>query len=100
VVRVSGRDTAFCAKCNTICPVNTISVKIPHRLKLRVENESSRRGVSKSRLIRDALERAFGKEKQTPGATVFDLSKDLCGSVRGGPRDLAGNKKHLDGYGK
>jgi hypothetical protein len=76
-----------------------MSVKIPHSLKLRMERESSRRGMSKSRLIRDALESAFGRDKQMPGATVFDLTKDLCGSVRGGPRDLSSNKKHLDGYG-
>jgi hypothetical protein len=79
--------------------MNTISVKIPHRLKLCVESESSRRGLSKSCIIREALERAFGKEKPIPGATVGDLTKDLCGSVHGGPRDLAGNKKHLDNYG-
>jgi predicted DNA-binding protein len=79
--------------------MNTISVKIPHRLKLRVESESSRRGLSRSRLIREALEQVFGKEKRTPDATVFDLTKDLCGSVRGGPRDLASNKKYLDRYG-
>jgi predicted DNA-binding protein len=79
--------------------MHTMSVKIPHSLKLRMERESSRRGMSKSRLIRDALESAFGQDKQMPGATVFDLTKDLCGSVRGGPRDLSSNKKHLDGYG-
>ena len=77
----------------------TISVKIPHGLKLRMERESSRGGLSKSRLIRDALERALDQRKQMAGATVFDLTKDLCGSVRGGPRDLSSNKKHLDGYG-
>lgn len=79
--------------------MHTMSVKIPHSLKLRMERESSRRGMSKSRLIRDALESAFGQDKQMPGATVFDLTKDLCGSVRGGRRDLSSNKKHLDGYG-
>jgi predicted DNA-binding protein len=79
--------------------MHTMSVKIPHSLKLRMERESSRRGMSRSRLIRDALESAFGQDKQMPGATVFDLTKDLCGSVRGGPRDLSSNKKHLDGYG-
>jgi Ribbon-helix-helix protein, copG family len=79
--------------------MHTISVKIPYSLKLRIERESSRRGLSKSRLIRNALERALGQGKQMPGATVFDLTRDLCGSVRGGPRDLSSNKKHLDGYG-
>jgi hypothetical protein len=79
--------------------MHAISVKVPHSLKLRMERESSRRGLSKSRLIRDALESAFGQGKEMPGATVFDLTNDLCGSVRGGPRDLSSNKKHLGGYG-
>ena len=93
------RGIALCANCITLKAMHTMSVKIPHSLKLRMERESSRRGMSKSRLIRDALESAFGQDKQMPGATVFDLTKDLCGSVRGGPRDLSSNKKHLDGYG-
>ena len=52
----------------------------------------------KSRLVREALENAFG-QRQIRTATVYDLTRDLCGSVRGGPRDLASNKKHLADYG-
>ena len=77
----------------------TISVKIPESLKLRVETESRRRGLSKSHLVREALERAFAAKKGEAGTTVFDLTKDLCGAVTGGPRDLSSNPKHLDGYG-
>jgi hypothetical protein len=76
-----------------------MSVKVPHSLMLQMERESTRRGLTKSRLIRDALERALDQRRRMAGATVFDLTKDLCGSVRGGPRDLSSNKKHLDGYG-
>jgi hypothetical protein len=79
--------------------MTTISVKIPESLKLRMETESNRRGLSKSRLIREALERAFTARKAEAGTTVFDLTKDLCGTVTGGPRDLSSNPKHLDGYG-
>jgi predicted DNA-binding protein len=80
--------------------MTTISVKIPEKLKLRMESESSRRGVSKSRLIREALERAFGKKTMEGGPTVFDLTKDLCGAVTGGPADLSSAKEHLEGYGE
>jgi hypothetical protein len=79
--------------------MTTISVKIPESLKLRMESESNRRGLSKSRLIREALERAFATKKAAAGVTVFDLTKDLCGAVTGGPSDLSSNPKHLDGYG-
>jgi predicted DNA-binding protein len=80
--------------------MDTISVKIPHGLKLRMESESSRRGQTKSRLIREALEDAFGQRTKIRTTTVYDLTRDLCGSVRGGPRDLASTKKHLADYGK
>ena len=88
------------AKNVILLPVTTISVKIPEKLKLRMESESSRRGVSTSRLIREALERAFGAEQTAADATVFDLTRDLCGSVKGGPRDLSSNNKLLEGYGE
>jgi predicted DNA-binding protein len=93
------RNIAFCAECITLPSMHAISVKIPHSLKLRMETESSRRGLTKSRLVREALENAFGQRTQIRTATVYDLTRDLCGSVRGGPRDLASNKKHLADYG-
>jgi hypothetical protein len=65
-----------------------------------MESESSRRGQTKSQLIREALENAFGQRTGIHTATIYDLTRDLCGSVRGGPRDLASNKKHLADYGK
>ncbi len=80
--------------------MTTISVKIPEKLKLRMDHESNQRGISKSRLIREALEQAFGSEEFTAEATVFDITSDLCGSVTGGPYDLSSNKKHLEGYGE
>ena len=79
--------------------MTTISVKIPESLKLRMETESNRRGLTKSRLIRETLERAFTAKRAEAAATVFDLTKDLCGAVTGGPRDLSSNPKHLDRYG-
>lgn len=34
------------------------------------------------------------------GKSLYDLTSDLCGSVKGGPGDLATNKQHLQDYGK
>ncbi|MFZ0915290.1 MAG: hypothetical protein WAN04_00190, partial [Candidatus Udaeobacter sp.] len=81
---VPTRNIAFRAEC--ITPTS-------------METESSRRGLTKSRLVREALENAFGQRTQIRTATVYDLTRDLCGSVRGGTRDLASNKKHLADYG-
>ena len=92
----------YCVLCRMYYhdSMHAISVKIPHSLKLRMETESSRRGLTKSRLIREALENAFGQRTPNRTATVYELTKDLCGSVRGGASDLASNKKHLANYGK
>ncbi|MDB6023777.1 MAG: hypothetical protein JWQ04_3634, partial [Pedosphaera sp.] len=35
----------------------------------------------------------------TGSSSLYELSRDLCGGAGGGPRDLARNKKHLNGYG-
>ena len=32
--------------------------------------------------------------------SAYDAMADGCGIVKGGPRDLASNKKHLAGYGR
>lgn len=34
------------------------------------------------------------------GKSLYDLTSDLCGSVKSGPGDLATNPKHLRDYGK
>jgi hypothetical protein len=34
------------------------------------------------------------------GKSCYDLTKDLCGSLNGGPGDLATNKRHLKDLGK
>ena len=34
------------------------------------------------------------------GANCFDLARDLAGSVKGLPQDLATNPKYMDGFGR
>lgn len=69
-------------------PVPTISLKVPETLAIRLEAIARRRGVSKSTLIRSALEaylQTAGSE--APGSALAQAA-DLTG-VLSGPKDLS-----------
>jgi predicted DNA-binding protein len=78
--------------------VQTISLKLPEELFAQLEREAKARGVTKSLLVRQSLEKALGQP--TSGASCYDLARDLAGSVKGLPEDLAHNPKYLDGFGE
>jgi len=78
----------------------TISLKLPEALLADLEKESRLRRMNKSALVRAALERelAAGREQKMP--SCYDLARDLAGSIKGLPKDIATNPKYLEGFGK
>jgi hypothetical protein len=48
--------------------------------------------------VREALAASFRKSK--PKVSAFDLIKDVCGIVKGGPKDYASHHRHLKGFGE
>jgi ribbon-helix-helix CopG family protein len=77
--------------------MRTISVKLPDSLALRLRRVVARRRATQSEVIREALEAHLA----APGpGTWAELVGDLAGSVRGGPRDLSSNKRHMKGFGR
>ena len=80
--------------------MNTISLKLPDRLLELLEKESRARGTTKSSLVRECLQKSLEPRASGSEATCYDLSRDLAGSVKGLPRDLATNPKHLEGFGR
>ena len=80
--------------------VNTISLKLPDRLLELLEAESRARRTTKSALVRECLEKALIAPSAGGKATCYDLARDLAGSVKGLPRDLATNPKHMDSFGR
>lgn len=80
--------------------MTTISLKLPDHLLASLEGESRARGTTKSALVRECLERTLAATSRGGKATCFDLARDLAGSLKGLPRDLATNPKYLDGFGR
>jgi hypothetical protein len=81
--------------------MSTLTIQLPDALKGELTLAARRSGKSPARFVRETLEHRLkpGRVRSRTRASLYELSRDLCGSVTGGPRDLAGNKKHLNGYG-
>ena len=89
-----------CIFCITILFVQTISLKLPASLENALAQESARRGVSKSEVIRECLAEMLSRESRSKKKrTCYDLSRNLAGSLRG-PVDIASNPKYLDDLGQ
>lgn len=80
--------------------MKTISLKIPERLDAKLTAAATRRGTSKSELVREALQSYLTAADGAESASCLDLTADLVGCVDGGPRDLSYNKKHMKGFGR
>jgi hypothetical protein len=80
--------------------MNTISLKLPDRLLERLEAESRARGTTKSSLVRECLEKSLDARTTGGKASCYDLARDLAGSLKGLPRDLATNPKYMEGFGR
>jgi hypothetical protein len=79
--------------------MQTISLKLPEALLAQLEKEAKARGVTKSLLVRESLEKALFP-RSSGNASCYDLARDLAGAVKGLPRDLADNPKYMDGFGR
>jgi predicted DNA-binding protein len=80
--------------------VRTTSVKLPDRLLTQLRQEAKTRHLTKSQVVRESLEK--GPDEQPPAGAVscYDLARDLAGTVKGLPKDLADNPKYMEGFGK
>ena len=75
--------------------MTTVSLKLPESLLREIEQEAATRGVPKSAVIRDSLERTLRKgRKAKKRLSCLDLMGDLVGHFEG-PPDLSTNKQYL-----
>ena len=80
--------------------MQTISLKLPDDLLAELEREAKARRVTKSVVVRQSLETMLRRRPGRRGATCFDLARDLAGSLKGLPHDLAHNPKYMEGFGE
>ena len=76
----------------------TVSLKMPEPLAAEVAAVARRRGVSKSALIREAIETFLSTDEVARPKSALDLVADLAGSCEG-PEDLSTNPKYMEGFG-
>jgi hypothetical protein len=78
-----------------------ISLKLPDALNADLTEQARLQRLSKSELIRRALN-AFLQPRGAFGSatapSACDLVADLVGSCEGAPADLSTNAAHLDGF--
>jgi Arc/MetJ-type ribon-helix-helix transcriptional regulator len=73
----------------------TVTVKLPDTLSRSLDHEARRRGVPKSEVIRESLERTLAEcREKGEGPSCLDLVADLVG-IFDGPVDASTNKEYL-----
>jgi Arc/MetJ-type ribon-helix-helix transcriptional regulator len=72
--------------------MKTLTVRLPEPLVAEIESESRGRGISKSDVVRERLQRA--RVSTRPLQRSLEAIADLIGSVDGLPVDLSANVKH------
>ena len=80
--------------------MRTISLRLPDEMLLHLDTEAKARGVTRSSLVRDSLEKALRKESSADAISCYDLAHDLAGTVKGLPEGLADNPKYMEGFGQ
>ena len=75
--------------------MKSLTIKLSAKLSARVSRIARARNVSRSDVVRDALE-AYGANEE---GTLGEAAAALRGTIKGLPRDLSSNSRHLRGYG-
>lgn len=79
--------------------MKNVSLKLPDALDVKLSAFIRKREVSKSVVIREALEAYLARGDVADPGSFLESARDLCGSVDG-PADLSTNPKYRDGYGQ
>ncbi|MDP2810210.1 MAG: ribbon-helix-helix protein, CopG family [Rhodocyclaceae bacterium] len=81
--------------------MNTLTIKVPPQLETEIIEASAREHLSKSELVRRALETYLRQRKSGDSFfSALDRAGDLVGCFAGGPDDLASNPEHLADFGR
>jgi hypothetical protein len=78
--------------------MTTLSLKLPESMANRIAAEARARRTPKSALVREFIERGLSAPAAKGRASFHALARDKAAGFRG-PRDLATNPKHMEGFG-
>jgi hypothetical protein len=78
--------------------MTTITCQVSEKLNAQLETLARRRRISKSAILREALESKTKASSRLAAPSAYDLVKHLCGSLRG-PREFSMNPRHMRGFG-
>lgn len=79
--------------------MSTISIEIPSDLVRRLDEIARAKQISRSSLVREALEEMLELRTLEAPRSLFQQSADLCGAGCSGLGDLASNSRHLADFG-
>lgn len=79
--------------------MTTISLTVPTEMVSLIDEIARSRKMSRSALLREALEEKLNTTSRKYAPSLYDLSTDLCGRGNSGHGDLASNPRHLEGFG-
>ena len=79
--------------------MTSVSLKLPGPLAARLEKTARKNSISKSALIRAALETYLREDDAVSGGSALSAVSDLKG-VLSGPEDLSSNKSYLQNFGR
>lgn len=82
--------------------MNVITVKVPEKLQHELSRAAALRGVTKSRLVREAVAEYVRRlaSKAAGSTSALDLAGDLVGRIKKGPTDLSTNRKYMETFGR
>jgi metal-responsive CopG/Arc/MetJ family transcriptional regulator len=78
--------------------MKSITVKLDNRLSERVAKLAKKRRLTKSEVVRQAIE-AIPQESDATNSIV-ERFRHLLGTAKGLPKDLSSNKKYMRGFGE
>ena len=75
-----------------------MTIRLPASPKTKLATVAKRLGNSPEQFVRETLLATLQAPTPIPGPSRHEQCRDLCGSMNGGPSDLARDRKHLKGY--
>ena len=79
--------------------MTTVSLKLTDPLALRLAETARQKSMSKSALIRDALEAYLSANETDGNNSALSIAADVRGMLSG-PEDLSANANHLRNFGR